>query len=106
MKRGITGPSCCALCKTESESLVHLFLECDFTKALWEMILQEMLFPISLKPNSFKHIFSKRGIAYPGFLKRKPLIKVIWNNFPGSVLCKIWINRKSLVFNDKEKSLI
>jgi hypothetical protein len=37
-QKGWEGPSLCILCKRSSEDINHLFLECTFTKLVWERI--------------------------------------------------------------------
>ena len=41
-KRGILGPSRCALCGNNEETIYHLFVECSFTKDIWVTILKEL----------------------------------------------------------------
>ena len=35
-KRSFQGPSWCSLCKGESKSVIHLFLHCSYTLAVWK----------------------------------------------------------------------
>lgn len=39
-KKGLSGPSRCALCYIHEKIFNHLFLECRFSKSLWEHILR------------------------------------------------------------------
>jgi hypothetical protein len=41
-KRGMIGPSRCALCGAKEESLNHLMVDCLFTKDIWNSILNEL----------------------------------------------------------------
>ena len=36
--RGVHLPSCCKLCFNAPKSIVHIFLECSFAKAIWGAI--------------------------------------------------------------------
>ena len=43
----------CSLCKTEKESIKHLFFECQKTKALWESLKNRLRLPMpDLTPES------------------------------------------------------
>jgi len=37
-KRGWEGPSLCVLCKSNSKDINHLFIDCVFTKKIWERL--------------------------------------------------------------------
>jgi hypothetical protein len=37
-QKGWEGPSLCILCKQSTEDINHLFLQCTFTKLVWERI--------------------------------------------------------------------
>ena len=38
-KRGILGPSQCALCNSAEETSSHLFLQCEVSKIAWKIVL-------------------------------------------------------------------
>jgi hypothetical protein len=42
VKRGFHGPSRCILCGIYKETVYHLFLDCNFTKDIWYLILKEL----------------------------------------------------------------
>jgi hypothetical protein len=42
IKRGLIGPSRCVICGENEETLNHLFVECQFTKDIWTLILKEL----------------------------------------------------------------
>ena len=41
-KRGMAGPFRCPLCMEESETISHLFLQCTYTKSVWEEVLKPL----------------------------------------------------------------
>ena len=45
-------PSWCVMCKQDHESVLHLFLECDFAKLLWVKVFSEFgapsVFPVNV----------------------------------------------------------
>lgn len=36
IKKGFSGPRICVLCRSEMETISHLFLLCPFIKKVWE----------------------------------------------------------------------
>jgi hypothetical protein len=44
-KRKIAGPHRCALCRSNSETTQHLFLECNFAKEVWRLSLLDLQIP-------------------------------------------------------------
>jgi hypothetical protein len=39
-RRGFEGPSHCSMCKKESESVYHLFVDCPFSNDVWNRVKQ------------------------------------------------------------------
>ena len=42
LRRGFLGPFRCCLCKAESESSDHLFVECVFIHSVWKLTLKDL----------------------------------------------------------------
>ena len=42
VKRGFLDPFHCCLCKEDSESSDHLFVDCVFTQSVWKLILKDL----------------------------------------------------------------
>jgi hypothetical protein len=42
VKRGIHGPRRCILCGNCEDTVYHLFVECNFTKDIWYLMLKEL----------------------------------------------------------------
>jgi len=42
VKRGLNGPSRCILYGICEETVNHLFVDCNFTKELWNLILKDL----------------------------------------------------------------
>jgi len=42
VKRGFLGPSRCVLCGKDEETVLHLFVECNFTNNIWTLVLKDL----------------------------------------------------------------
>ena len=51
MEKGWQGPSCCILCKKDSKSMDHLFINCEFTPFIWKNICLSLNIPQLWKRN-------------------------------------------------------
>jgi hypothetical protein len=66
-KRGVSGPYRCALCKEAKETSSHLFLECPFTKVVWNSLLQDMNCRIEW-PSSISDLLTRWSHCYTSSL--------------------------------------
>ena len=95
-KRGIASPSRCALCNSDSESTVHIFLQCSVSKQVWMSIL-----PLGTSfrpPDAFNQLLVNWNKQFPGNLKKKPNLKRLWNTIPKNLCCQLWFARNRAIF--------
>eukprot|EP00253_Pinus_taeda_P034761 PITA_34761 len=100
MKKSITGPHRCDLCRRSSETARHLFMDCKFAKEVWGLILQELHIPAPTY-NSAADIFDSWNQSYPNKIPSKSIWRKVWNAIPKFVCWQIWLTRNDLIFNDK-----
>jgi hypothetical protein len=55
--RGWEGPGCFYFCKQDSENIYHLFLQCPFTKSVWEKVIIDQNLKNSWKGNTLSNCF-------------------------------------------------
>jgi hypothetical protein len=96
-KRGIHGPFRCALCKKESDTIQHIFLECSYVHRVWEIILQNLYNKVRW-PNTINHLLQNWKSRYKGSLKNKATFQRIWTTLPKYVSWKIWLARNKALF--------
>ena len=78
-KRGIAGPSICAICNSESETSIHIFLQCSVSLKFWKSILPP---GSQFKPSdSLRQLLEKWIKYFPGNLNKK-ILKHLWNTIP------------------------
>lgn len=95
-KRGIYGPH---RCRTTSENLDHLFVDCPFAQSVWTHALQglQVIAPSQIVVNTLFEVWQDQ---YPRGLKYKSLWKWIWSSIPKFICWKIWHTRNDLIFNN------
>jgi hypothetical protein len=85
--RGREGPGMCYLCKSDLESIDHIFIHCAFTKAVWEKIITR---------GGYKHTWSGRSleICIQEWFENKSVPTVL-----AAHLCwNIWLERNLAIF--------
>ena len=100
-KRGIAGPSRCDLCNSKSESSVHLFLQCSVSLQDWKSIL----FPISClfwPPDTLPQLLTNWNNIFLGNLRKKPILKRLWNTIPKNLWWQIWLARNRVIFKGEK----
>eukprot|EP00253_Pinus_taeda_P026822 PITA_26822 len=92
MKRAFHGPTWCVFCKADSESIVHLFLQCRATRSVW----------CNIKPH-INYAGEWSGLdmirAWTDWGKNKNGSKMI--NLPIIVNWAIWKSRNNIIFENK-----
>lgn len=99
-KGGIFGPSRCALCKENSESIQHMFLECMFVKEVWQTMLQE-LFHRVLWSDSAKSLLENWHRHYEGSFRNKSIFRPLWVALPKYICRRVWLVRNKNAFKDE-----
>jgi len=91
-KRSFQGPGWYSLCKGEYESVIHLFLHCSYTLAVWKECTKH--FGINCVWRGYTILLAWeqwRRTCPNGSLNALPLL-VIWG---------IWLAHNNLIFSDK-----
>jgi hypothetical protein len=100
LKRGIQGPSHCPFCLTASETITHLFMECNFTTQLWNLIYLPL--PISPPPpENWNNLFTFWKQRYVGSFKNKKQFTLLWRQIPKFVCWELWLARNQAIFREK-----
>lgn len=98
-KRKFAGPHWCALCRCNTETAQHLFIDCLFAKEVWDLMLQD--FRISSPSQStVSDLFAEWNHLYPQRIPHKSLWHKVWNALPKFVCWQIWLACKQKIFND------
>ena len=99
-KRGINGPSRCALCNSDEETISHLFLHCNFSLLVWRSVLPPGM---ALNfPDSVVQLFADWSKYFPGSLIKKPILSRLWASIPKNLCWQLWIARNKAIFKDQK----
>ena len=95
-KRGIAGPSRCALCNSEAETSNHIFLQCSISLKFWQCVLP---LGFHFRPlGSMAQLLEDWTKHYPGNLNKKPILRRLWNSVPKNLCWQLWIARNKSIF--------
>ncbi|XP_019262565.1 PREDICTED: uncharacterized protein LOC109240393 [Nicotiana attenuata] len=98
MRWGITMDNTCSLCQAELETRDHLFVECDYAKAIWRTMqkwLQWQQAPDEWNQHATWAIKRAKGKS-----KQAQLFKLVY----AECVYAIWIERNNRVFEKKARS--
>jgi hypothetical protein len=95
VKRGFLGPSRCVLCGKDEETVLHLFVECNFTKDIWTLVLKDL---------KLKNYWVGGQIVE--CLKNWNRKEVIWKEIPCYICWEVWKQRNLVIFEDHPPSLV
>eukprot|EP00253_Pinus_taeda_P016670 PITA_16670 len=98
-KRKFAGPHWCALCRCNTETAQHLFIDCLFAKEFWDLMLQD--FRVSSPSQiTVSDLFAEWNHLYPQRIPHKSLSRKVWNALPKFVCWKIWLACNQKIIND------
>eukprot|EP00253_Pinus_taeda_P004415 PITA_04415 len=102
-KRKIAGPHRCAMCKNNSETALHLFMECRVAQEVWGHVLMDLQTPVP-SFNSATDLFTSWKQHYPQKIPQKSLWNRIWSAIPKYICWQIWLARNHQIFNEVRHS--
>jgi hypothetical protein len=85
------------------QSSTHLFLECSFSRKVWENSLQILYTRIQWS-NTPSKIFNSWKASYRVSLVNKQLFKVTFLAMPKFITWKIWLARNRALFSDEKST--
>lgn len=86
-------PNWCILCKSSTETVEHLFLNCSYSKGICRFGEGEHV----------QHLFSISSLLeFLLQLKINSKAKIIWSNIITTILWCLWLERNRKTFHDKE----
>ena len=92
-------PSWCVMCKSETETVDHLFIHCSYASRIWCKILHTSgLYWVV--PGSCYRLLSGQAGYFRGQEK-----KIIFNQFLVATLWAIWGERNNRIFQDSSSSV-
>lgn len=90
--RYLAGPGRCPLCKSEEESIKHLFLSCEVSKKIWAELSKLININAQLVNDSLDVAWKRWWESHPeGNMRALPMI-FFWG---------VWIARNRMLFQDK-----
>lgn len=102
-KRNIIGPHRCTMCRNSGETTFHLFIDCDFSKEVWNLTLLGL--PASPpQHSSVANLFTEWFQCYPHNIPNKSLWFHIWLSIPKFVCWEIWLAWSDSIFNNSTRS--
>ena len=99
LKRGFVRPFCCFFCLSAMETADHLFVECEFAKNVWEMVLSSV--HLSLRTQTYVVALYLSWHDGRPSKKRVPVLHMFWHSILKFTLWYIQISRNSCVFNNQ-----
>ena len=100
-RRGIEGPSRCALCNADMETTQHLFLHCKVSLQVWRSILHPVCAHFK-PPDSLGHLLIAWDRLYTWTLRKKPNLKRLWNVIPKNICWQIRLARNRSIFKEEK----
>eukprot|EP00253_Pinus_taeda_P012859 PITA_12859 len=94
--RYMQGPRRCPLCKSEAETINHLFLACPAVKNVWAEVGKLMNKKIEWVGENLLEVWDKWWKQYPEGNMR---------NLPPIIYWGVWIVRNRCIFKDKESTI-
>nr|GMD83770.1 uncharacterized protein LOC109174248 [Ipomoea batatas] len=88
LQRRVEIPHDCPLCHKEVESRSHLFLDCEFSKPVWD----NTILPLHILEASFESWLSQ-VVDLDDEIKSRSIIAILWT---------VWKNRNEYVWNNKQ----
>jgi hypothetical protein len=85
--KGWEGPSCCHLCKKESETVNHLLIHCIFTKKVWNRIRTGLKLKKEWEGNTLTECYKK-------WLEKK----IVPTTLPAIICWNVWLERNKVLF--------
>lgn len=93
-RKGVQISTICSLCQQETETVQHLFLNCEKTKQLWREVRERGGWAGRLNaPSSFESLFINMPPA-------AHCSKKAWRSIVQAGLWSIWIARNEVIFQD------
>ena len=99
-KRGILGPSRCAMCNADEETSSHIFLHCKVSLKAWQIILPQN-FGLSF-PEKAIQLFKDWPKHFPGSLRNKPILNRLWSSIPKNLCWQLWLARNRAIFKEQK----
>jgi len=96
-KRSISEPSRCALYSQDEETIPHMFAQCPYATATWNLVLGN-LFILTTQALSYKDFFQNWGKNYHGNLRNKPGLNKLWIEIPKYIYWEIWLAQNKKIF--------
>ena len=100
-KRGILGPSRCALCNSVEETSSHIFLQCKVSLIVWRIVLPSE-FGRDL-PGTAVQLFKDWSNHFPDSLRKKPILSRLWASIPKNLCWQLWLARNRAIFKEKKE---
>ena len=94
-KRGRALANRCYFCQVDEESIDHLLLHCEKSRALWEMLFTR--FGVSWV---FMSLVRETLLGWNGFFVGKRR-KIVWRAGPLCIFWTIWNTRNRIAFEDE-----
>lgn len=96
LARGLIIPNWCSMCKSDAESLGHLFIHCSWVSHIWRFFLDH--FGVGwTQPASVRSLLSCWHAQYIGLA----LGRRMWLLISSTICWVIWEERNGQVFEDK-----
>jgi hypothetical protein len=92
--KGWIGPNICHLCLKERETVIHLFIDCAFTKKVWERGKREL---------SFTSIWE--GSTLVDCYDSWHLQNTIYTTLPSIISWYVWLERNKVIFENRSPTV-
>ncbi|XP_019257736.1 PREDICTED: uncharacterized protein LOC109235947 [Nicotiana attenuata] len=98
MRWGITVDITCSLCQAELETREHLFVECDYAKAIWRRLQKWLQWQQT--PDEWNQHVNWAIRSAKGKSQQAQIFKLVY----AECVYAIWIERNNRVFEKKTRS--
>lgn len=97
-RKGWYGPSMCALCSSNEETLEHILFSCTYARSVWNRITRGFRSAQHLLPSNFSGDLSTRWIRARGSLRGRQI--TFFDVCFAAACWELWKQRNMRIFND------